>query len=966
MKKTTVSIIIPCFNHGAYLQEAIDSTQWSHHDHIEVIVVNDGSDDAETLKVLETISSERVSVLHQENAGLAAARNAGISAAKGEYLLFLDADNKIDPKYFLQAQKIFEENADVSVVYSDSLHFGEDDEKLMQLTGLPFPRLAISNFIDACAVVRKTAFDEYGGFDEKMPVMGYEDWELWMRFWKQGVGFYHIDEPLFQYRVSASSMLSNTNKIENRKSNIEYIFEKHLNVYEAHSIEIFKEFFNLYLHSEEAIQNQRNQVIVDLRKALDLKNDHISNIEKQLQIYELQPSPEELQTRIDQLTNQNVVAIESITQLQFRIAQMENSRTARLIRNLKAFKNKFHSNYSKEAGGGFLKKMTFALSKKGITLVRAFVSKLLKHLYLLIEVRKVIIIDEEERGQEQRHSSYHNWLMSHLPNEDQLIQYNRLVDTYSKKPKFSIIIPVYNPNLDHFEAAIKSVLHQNYQNWELCLADDCSSDPEVKKFIDAYLAKDSRIKCVYRSENGHISAASNSGLEIATGDYIVLMDQDDLLTKDALFQNLKVINSHETVHLIYSDEDKVNDFGEHGEAHFKPDWSPDNLLSRNYLGHLTVFEVGIFRRIGGWREGFEGSQDYDLVLRFTEQTDAVYHIPRILYHWRIHAASAASSEDAKPYAYIAAQRALTEALERRKEPGQIDFLQGFRGYSVRYNLNNPTAKVSIIIPTKDKTDLLKVCIESIVEKSTHKNYEIVVVDNNSEEKVFFQYMDSCKKRLGDRFNCVRAEIPFNFSKLINIGAQECTGDYLVLLNNDTEVISPDWMEGMMEQSQRPSIGVVGVKLLYPDNTIQHAGVIMGLGGAAGHVLVGEDRNGPGYFNYVNMTNNYSAVTAACVMIKKDLFDSVNGFDEKFSVEYNDIDFCLRIRETGRNNIYLPHTELYHHESISRGHPHASKASYELHLKEIQYLKDRWMNYIDHDPCYNPNLSLGAHDFRMKM
>ncbi len=452
---------------------------------------------------------------------------------------------------------------------------------------------------------------------------------------------------------------------------------------------------------------------------------------------------------------------------------------------------------------------------------------------------------------------------------------------------------------------------------------------------------------------------------MVTGDYTVLMDQDDLITPDALFQNAKVVNEHPIVDLIYSDEDKIDDEGAHSEPHCKPDWCPDNIMSRNYLGHLTVFKTEIMRRIGGWRLKFEGSQDYDLVLRFTEETDAIYHIPRILYHWRIHETSAAGGEEAKPYAYIAAKRALEEAMKRRNEPGTVDFLPGFRGYSIRYKLKNEGEKVSIIIPTKDKTDLLRVCIDSIVDRSSHQNYEILVIDNNSAEKEFFDYMDACKAKLGDKFKCITAAVPFNFSKLMNIGAAESTGDYLVLLNNDTEVISPDWMEGMMEQAQRPSIGVVGVKLLYPNDTIQHAGVVMGLGGAAGHVLVGEDRDGPGYFNYVNLISNYSAVTAACVMVKKSVYEEVEGFDEKFTVEYNDIDFCLRVKETGRNNIYLPHVELYHHESISRGHPHATKESYDRHIKEVGFLKNRWENYIENDPCYNPNLSLGAHDFSLK-
>jgi len=498
------------------------------------------------------------------------------------------------------------------------------------------------------------------------------------------------------------------------------------------------------------------------------------------------------------------------------------------------------------------------------------------------------------------------------------------------------------------------------------LADDNSSDKEVKKIIKEYRKRDARIKVVYRKENGHIAAASNSALELATGDYIALMDQDDLLTTDALFHNARVINKNKLVDLIYSDEDKVGEDKVHYDPYFKPDWSPDNLLSKNYLGHLSVFRSSIFKQLNGWRLGFDGSQDHDLVLRFVEQTESVFHIPRILYHWRVHDTSTASAEEAKPYAYIAAKKALTEALIRRKEPGTVDFLDGFRGYTIRYELKSQTDKVSIVIPTKDKADYLKKCIDSIFARSTYENLEVIVVDNNSTTTEFFDLMDQYQKEYSKQFKCIRAEVPFNFSTLVNMGAKEATGKYLVLLNNDTEVISNDWLEGMMEQAQRPSIGVVGVKLMYANETIQHAGVVIGLGGVAGHVLVGQPRYGPGYFNYVNLTNNYTAVTAACVMIRKDLYDQVNGFDEKFAVEYNDVDFCLRVKEAGFNNIYVPHVELYHYESISRGHPHATKESYKRHVHEVGILKERWTDYIENDPCYNPNLTLARQDFSMRM
>jgi len=389
------------------------------------------------------------------------------------------------------------------------------------------------------------------------------------------------------------------------------------------------------------------------------------------------------------------------------------------------------------------------------------------------------------------------------------------------------------------------------------------------------------------------------------------------------------------------------------------------LLSRNYLGHVCAFKTAQMRDVGGWRVGYEGSQDYDLVLRYTEIYDKVYHIPEVLYHWRIHSESAAMSEAVKPYTYRAAQMALADSMDRRGLTATVDFLDSFRGYSIRFALQNKNAKVSIIIPSRNKADLLRKCIRSIDKKSTYRNFEIIVIDNNSDQKDFFALIKQYSRQNSVEFKCIEDKEAFNFSRLINLGRKNATGEYLLLLNNDTEVISPDWLEALIEQVQRKEIGVAGCKLLYDNDTIQHAGVIIGLGGAAGHVLVGEDRDGPGYFNYVNMLNEYSALTGACFMVRTSVFDEVNGFDESFGTEYNDVDFCLKVREAGYRNLYVPHCELYHYESMSRGHPHSTSESYKKHVKEVNLFRKKWKTYVEHDPCYNPNLSLGVHNFAMK-
>lgn len=1039
MQKVKVSIIIPCFNHGPFLQEAIDSSAWNKNDFCEVIVINDGSTDKKTLDELKIIEKQGVKVIHQENKGPAAARNTGIKNSQGEYLLFLDADNIVSPEYYLKAIQIFEKDPAISIIYSDAFHFGIIEKTLVSTPDFSPERLLASNFIDACAVVRKSAFDTIGGFDEEMPFYGNEDWEFWIRCWSNNLNFQHIPEALYQYRVADESTITKANQAENRKKLVNYILEKYKDEYSKNVKGILNYYLEFLIHKEEVLKNEievqkilnerielsekhianisedlesknaklksiseeldfksktleiKSKDLEEIAKNLGIKNDELraaltENHQIHLENGKLNASLVESKTVIktkddliekknelievkteecNQLENQNKKALVSIFNLQTRINNIEASKAYKLYKHVRHFKNRFKSNYSGNTNSNIFKKIIFMFGRKGRSILNKFLSKIFKHLYLWFEEKEVYIVESTQGLKNVFSDPYHRWLDQHLPTETKIIAYKKEIDSFKKQPKFSVVMPVYNPQASHFKAAIDSVVNQVYQNWELCLADDCSTDPEVKKTIHSYIKKDPRIKAVFRKENGHISAASNSALEITTGDYIVLMDQDDIITVDALYHNARIINAHEKVDLIYSDEDKIDDNGVHSVPHFKPNWSPDNLLSRNYLGHLTVFNAEIMKRIGGWRIGFEGSQDYDLVLRFTEETDAIYHIPLVLYHWRIHAASAAGGEDAKPYAYIAAKKAITEALIRRKETGTVDFLDGFRGYSIRYDLKEKDAKVSIIIPTKDKTSVLKKCVDSIFEKSTYSNFEVIVIDNNSEEKAFFNYMKSCEEKFGKRFKCIRAEIPFNFSKLVNLGVKNSTGEYALLLNNDTEVISNDWIEGMLEQAQRPSIGVVGVKLLYPNMTIQHAGVVMGLGGAAGHVLVGEDRFGPGYFNYVNMINNYSAVTAACIMVRKDIYNKVGGFDEAFTIEYNDVDFCLKVRELGLNNVYLPHVELIHYESISRGHPHMTKESYERHVREIGLLKGKWMNYIDDDPCYNPNLTLGAHDFSIR-
>ncbi len=565
-----------------------------------------------------------------------------------------------------------------------------------------------------------------------------------------------------------------------------------------------------------------------------------------------------------------------------------------------------------------------------------------------------------------RTEDYAEWMSVYFPDASQLHSFRHEQAGWEYRPKISILLPVYNPDENFLKAAIDSVIDQVYDNWELCIADDCSTTPFVNSLLNTYAKQDSRIKIIFRTENGHISATSNSALTLATGEFITLLDHDDLLAPEALFQNVKVLNENPDVDLIYSDEDKVDETGKHTDPHFKPDWCPDNFLGRNYFGHLVVIRKKLVDACAGFRVGFEGSQDYDLLLRVTELTNQIYHIPLVLYHWRMHAASTSVNETAKPYAFHSGVKALEEALQRRNISGTVKLINNLPGfYSIRYKIIHP-GKVSVIIPTKNKPELCEVVINSIFSLTDYPDFEILLIDNNSDDPAFFEMVKKYERDEPARFRCIRDTGGFNFSRLMNFGAASAKGDYLLLLNNDTEVIHADWMTAMVEQAQFPDNGVIGARLLYQNNTIQHAGVIIGLGGIAGHTFVGFEKDAPGYFYFLKTINNYSALTAACCMVRKNCYDEIGGFDEELAVEFNDVDFCLRLKDRGYNNLYLPHVTLYHYESISRGHPHKTKASYQQHLRDVAFFKTRWQAFIDHDPCYSPHLSMIFTDFRLRI
>ena len=546
--------------------------------------------------------------------------------------------------------------------------------------------------------------------------------------------------------------------------------------------------------------------------------------------------------------------------------------------------------------------------------------------------------------------------------EKERAEYNERAAALVNPPLISVLIPVYEPKMEWLKEAVESVRGQIYPYWELCIADDASVDPQVRRYLEGVAATDSRIKVCFRSSNGHISAATNSALALATGDFIALLDQDDLLTEHALVCVAEAIRENPAAGMIYSDEDKIED-GRRCDPYFKSDWDPYLMRCHNMFCHLGVYRTALVRELGGLREGFEGAQDWDLALRCADRLneDQIIHIPKVLYHWRIHRKSTAMSDSgAKPYTLEAARRAINEHLERRAIKGRLELIPEFSMFRVKHELPDPKPLVSIVIATRDRRDLLQGCIESISGNTDYPNYEIVIVDNGSREPGTLKYLEGLKSIGGMRV--MRDDGGFNFSRLYNLGVREAVGDYVLLLNNDIEVESPEWLSEMVSQAIQQGIGCVGARLWYPDNKLQHGGVILGLGGLAAHAHRGMPRGHYGYFNRACLTHSMSAVTGACLLVRKSLYEEVGGLDEEnLAVGYNDVDFCLKIRAMGYRNLFCAEADLIHHESASRGED-LSGEKLERFRREGAVLKTRWQDLIDRDPAYNPNLTDSAEDF----
>lgn len=524
----------------------------------------------------------------------------------------------------------------------------------------------------------------------------------------------------------------------------------------------------------------------------------------------------------------------------------------------------------------------------------------------------------------------------------------------------SIAVPLYRTPEKYLREMIDSVREQSYPYWELCLANGSPEDAAMARILEEYTQKDKRILVRELAQNNGIADNTNEAFAMASGEYIGLLDHDDVLAPDALYEVARTIGHYEKAHgrrpeLLYTDEDKISGDGlEHSQPNLKPDYNPDLLRSNNYICHFLVVARKLQQKVGGFDRAYDGAQDYDFILRCTEQADGICHIPRILYHWRTHAQSTADNPISKQYAYDAGARAIESHLARCGLSGRVERKKDFGFYRVRYE-TQAQPLVSIIIPNKDEKETLRTCIDSIFEKSTYRNFEIIIVENNSKTEEILEYYKEIDGRNG--IHVVYWDRDFNYSAINNFGVRHASGAYLLFLNNDMEVISPDWIEEMLGHCQRRDTGIVGARLYYPDDTVQHAGIIVGLGGVAGSLFVGLKRGHSGYMHRESLQQELSAVTAACMMVKREAFDAAGGFTEELAVAFNDVDFCLKAGCAGYRTVYDPYVELYHYESKTRG-AEDTKEKVRRFQSEIEYMRSHWISVLKNgDPYYNRNLSL---------
>lgn len=919
-----VSVIVRSMDRST-LDDALTSIARQTYPHIEVVVVNASGAPHRTFPAFLGHVAVRL-IETGEPLDRARAANAGLDAAKGEWLIFLDDDDWFDPDHLAKLHACLQQFPHSLAAYTGVYCVGPDGERLDQTFATVFDPLQLiaGNFIPIHAVLFSRQMLDMGcRIDEELAV--YEDWDFWIQL-SRHTHFAFCKGLSAAYRIGQGSGFG-------------VQADPAISLKAAHTV---------YLKWISQLPVQDLQDLMSLVRQLpqlDMEKKKIEAARKE-EVEALNRTMSEVQQQLQQAHAATAAIYESSS---WRLTSP--LRRASLI--------------AKHAPG-VTTRLAQALRRHGLAKCGYQILRIVRQGGIPGLVKQMARVQSPRSlDASSPLSNYADWvarfdtLRTDTRNELRTRQL-----AFSYRPLISIVMPTYNTNSDWLAQVIESVQAQIYPNWELCIADDASPKPEVRATLEKLAKADPRIKVVFRPENGHISQASNSALALATGEWVALLDHDDLLSEHALFWVVECLNQHPDTDLIYSDEDKIDIHGNRSDPYFKCDWNLDLFYSHNLITHLGVYRTQIVREIGGFRVGLEGAQDYDLALRYIEACgqERIRHIPRILYHWRIHPESTAQSADSKPYAMLAGERALNEHFQRTGMAAKAELVN--YGYRVSYALPEPAPLVSIIIPTRNALALTRQCIDSIQTKTTYKNYEIIVVDNNSDDPAALAYFEGLRQQANVRV--IRDERPFNYSALNNAAAKGAKGEVLVLLNNDIEVITPGWLSEMVSLALQPGVGAVGAKLLYPDNTLQHGGVVLGIGGVAGHSHKCFPRDHAGHKGRIGLRSSFSAVTAACLAVAKENYFAVGGLNEtELTVAFNDVDFCLKLKERGFRNVWTPYAELYHHESATRGHENTPEkiARFE---KESSYMKARWPEYLASDPAYNLNLTLEREDFSLAM
>jgi len=939
-----VSIIVRTKNRPLLLREALESIAWQSYPRVEAIIVNDGGEDVKDLvKSFEGKIYRVVYISHRTSLGRARAANTGLEASQGEWVGLLDDDDLFE-RDALSTLLWYGRTA--SVVYGQVElvePLPDGSQRTLGLFGREFSReaLFLNNYIPTCGLLfKRRLVSEIGGFDESFGLL--EDWDFIYRLSSRG-SFLYVPHKVALYRSFGGRAF-----VFKQDFSEEFLWRKKF--YDKHLSSITPEvltrgFFDFvspqhkeFVRLSQALAERERE----LRQALAERERELCQALAE-EREERAKREREFQSILENRERElNLLKLQK-DEIQNALNAVYNSRSWKVTAPMRWTSKRIRQIKSKTGSLVVLVRKFFAYSRT----IGPYAT-LLKTL---------------------------NWFKRRLFRTNHRVSFRTLspqeaheiIKTLSYKPVISIIMPVYDPEPSHLMAALESVAHQYYENWELCIVDDCSKNPYIRKTIEEFAARfPDKVKPKFREVNGHIVKASNDALSMATGEFVAFLDHDDELAPEALLEVVRLLNEHPDADMIYSDEDKIRPDGSYSDPFFKPDWSPELILGEMFTGHLGVYRRELVSKIGNLREGFEGAQDWDLVLRLAEITDKIFHIPKILYHWRMHSRSTAMDGRHKDYAAEAGKRAVEEALKRRGEEAEVDQIAPGR-HLIRYRLKREPI-ISIIIPTKDLAYDLDKTITSIHHKSTYRFYEIVVVDNGSVEENTFKTFEKWRRILGSQFKVRECPEPFNFSRLVNLGASMSEGEIVLLLNNDMELIGPqNWLQEMAAYAQKEPIGCVGAVLIYPNDTIQHGGVILGISpdpycpGVAGHAFKHLPANHPGYFDRLRIVSNWSAVTGACMMVRRNVWNEVGGFDEALGVAFNDIDFCLKVLVRGYRHVVLPHVRFYHYESKSRGYEDTVEKQIRFR-REIDIMRERWASILDNDPYYNPQLPKNREDF----